>query len=788
MTRISQTVKNMISGVSQQPELLRLPEQLDMQVNGFSTESSGLQKRPPTLYVANLGAVPANKNALVHLVNRDETEKYIMLFDGVGVSVWDENGKAYTVQYEGAAKDYLKVDNPRKMLRLVTIADYTFIVNRNKTVKMADTAVPYYWNDHSCIVNVKSGQYGRTYKILINGTEIASYTTPNGDNAADTQKIDTNFIRDQLGNSASGKGWTVEKYNSCLYLYKADVTIQNVKCVDGFNGQGMFGIFHVAQKFTNLPTEAKDGYTVKVLGENGSYADDYYVTYSAKDNVWKECAEPGIKAGYDASTMPHIMTRNADGTFTVKVADWDDRETGDEDSNPAPSFVDSKINDIFLFRNRLGLLSGENFILSRSASFFNFWVASAVEVQDTDPIDVAVSNNAVDTLYNAVAFSQDLLLFSANSQFILNADGVLTPQNASAPLATQFTSDTNVKPVGAGRRIYYIVKRSEYSSMSEYYTMNDTVATKDAQDITSHVPSFIPNGVYSIQPSNTEHILLVFSAGDTSKIWVYKYLFSEEARMQSSWSYWEFKGGTILGGGFLDSTFYILIARGEALFMEKMIFTYNTKDYEDEPYRVFIDRKAVSSPMSADNYDDINNRTQLHIKNAYGGHITPGASYGVVTSDGHYYEFNYDTVNADNVWIEGNLTGQKLVFGELFQFYIRFSTLMIKRRTDAGIVAEQEGRLQLSRLELNFSDSGYFEIHVDFKDTRSGHIYYHTARILGDTTNKMNIIPMETGSMKVPIMSRNTNCDISIQTEAPTAISLMGYVWEGNYIKRTRSI
>lgn len=220
MARVSQTVKNMISGISQQPDLLRLPEQLDQQVNGFSTESSGLQKRPPTLYVNDLGAAPTNPNSLVHIVNRDETEKYVMLFDGTSVKVWDEDGKAYTVNYEGDGQAYITVSNPRKALRLVTIADYTFIVNREKVVKMGTAKVPYTWDDHSCIVNVKSGQYGRTYKILINDTEIAAYTTPNGDNAADTQKIDTNFIRDQLGDAAAKKGWTVEKYNSCLYLKK----------------------------------------------------------------------------------------------------------------------------------------------------------------------------------------------------------------------------------------------------------------------------------------------------------------------------------------------------------------------------------------------------------------------------------------------------------------------------------------------------------------------------------------------------------------------------------------
>lgn len=788
MARVSQTIKNMISGISQQPDLLRLPEQLDQQVNGFSTESSGLQKRPPTLYVSDLGVAPTNPKSLVHIVNRDETEKYVMLFDGSSARVWDEYGKSYTVKYEGDGKAYITVDDPRKSLRLVTIADYTFIVNREKVVRMRNDSVHYYWDDHACLVHIKSGQYGRTYQIFINGAEVASFTTPNGDQADQTKQIDTNYIRDRLADSAASKGWSVEKYNSCLHLWKGDVVINNVKCVDGFNGQGMFGIFHTAQKFTNLPTEAKDGYTVRVLGDNGSGSDDYYVTYKASENVWKECAKPGIAAGYNNSTMPHVMVRNADGSFTVKPANWEDRDTGDEDSNSNPSFVDGKINDVFLFRNRLGLLSGENIILSRSASFFNFWMGSAVEVQDTDPIDLAVSNNEVDTLYHAVPFAQDLVLFSANSQFILSADGILTPQNAAAPLATQFTSAKEVKPVGAGRRIYFIVKRSEFSSMNEYYTMNDTQGTKDAQDISSHIPSFIPNGVYALCPSNNEHILLTFSSGNTSRIYVYKYLFSEEARLQSSWSYWEFKGATIYGGGFFDSTFYMLVSRAGELFMEKIIFTYNTKDYNDEPYRVFLDRKAVSAPIAEANYDDINGKTHLHIGNAYGNHLSTGAKYGVVTSDGHYYEFTYNDVKNDNVYINRDLRGQKVTFGELFTFYVQFSQLMIKQRTEAGVVAEEEGRLQLSRMKINFSKSGYFEVQVKHNDTRDAHYYYHTARVLGATNNKMNVIPMETGSMTIPIMGKNDNVQISIKTQAPTAMSLMGYTWEGNYIKRTKSL
>lgn len=90
-----------------------------------------------------------------------------MIFDGTGVSIYDLQGHKKTVKYEGNAQQYLMVSKPRTQLRLVTIADYTFIVNRNFKVTMGDKKVSSTWDDHACLINVKSGQYGRTYTILL---------------------------------------------------------------------------------------------------------------------------------------------------------------------------------------------------------------------------------------------------------------------------------------------------------------------------------------------------------------------------------------------------------------------------------------------------------------------------------------------------------------------------------------------------------------------------------------------------------------------------------------------
>ena len=48
MPLVSRTIPNLVQGVSQQPEVLRLSSQATSQVNGFSSVVEGLKKRPPT--------------------------------------------------------------------------------------------------------------------------------------------------------------------------------------------------------------------------------------------------------------------------------------------------------------------------------------------------------------------------------------------------------------------------------------------------------------------------------------------------------------------------------------------------------------------------------------------------------------------------------------------------------------------------------------------------------------------------------------------------------------------
>lgn len=209
MGLINQDIKNLVSGVSQQPPILRHPEQLEEQLNGLSTEASGLQKRPSTIFEANLGKRGnAINKPLIHFIDRDTDEKYIVIFTGAGVDVFDLQGNKKTVNINEDVS-YLYTQSPRSNIKAITIADYTFIANTMQKTKMTDVIEDKSWDTQGLLVNIKSGQYGRTYKIVINGETVSSYETPDGSDKSHTKLIATDYIAEKLATTLKEAGYVV---------------------------------------------------------------------------------------------------------------------------------------------------------------------------------------------------------------------------------------------------------------------------------------------------------------------------------------------------------------------------------------------------------------------------------------------------------------------------------------------------------------------------------------------------------------------------------------------------
>lgn len=772
MSNVTQRIDNFVGGVSQQSPRLRHTTQLEEQINGYSTEAGGLQKRPPTINHGKLFTAEGIPY-YVHLINRDEKERYIVLISSGKIRVFTLDGVEKKVEMQDA--NYIgNLTKPYTQLRVITVADYTFVLNKKVKARMSGNKTEDTMASQGCLINVKQGQYGRKYKVWVNGTEVASYETPDGGKPEQVKEITTDYIRDRLAEQIRNNGWTVDTGSSWLRV-RGNIT--SVRTADGFNNLALVGITTSINKFTNLPASAPNGYTVLVRGESNA-DDDYYVKYSASENLWKETVKTGIDNTINNTTMPHALIRKADGTFVFKPLKWEPRKTGDEDSNEVPSFINNRINDLFFYRNRLGFLSGENIILSSSSDLFNFWMDSVVDVQDDDPIDTNAPNNKVSILYNAIPFSGSLYIFSGQTQFALTSDGTLSPKNARLDNITEFTSDTDVIPVGAGNSVYFVSKRADFASVNEYRVAQYYTDTKDAEDVTAHVPYYIPNDVYKMVGSSNDNLLLALTTAESNAIYVYKYLYLNGNRVQSAWSKWKFSG-EILGADFIGSTLYMAVKyANNEVYLESITMSYNTEDYrETEQFRVMLDRKTEVT-LTTDNCEDKQNGyLYLNVDKVFKG---LSGIVQCVTEDGLLFESDTTTLKM----LKGGSVGfgHKVIVGIPYTFEITLSTIYLKQKDQQGsTVSSPDYRLMLRTVFFDYADSGYMRVIVNGK-------YQYILTNKRASLYKLGTSGFDTGTFKVPVRKRNVDTVIKVINDTPLPLSIIGGGYEANYTARFKNV
>lgn len=772
MSNITQRIDSFIEGVSQQSPRLRHAEQLEEQINGYSTEAGGLQKRPPTINHGKLFTAEGVPY-YVHLINRDETERYIVLISSGKIRVFTLDGVEKQVDMQGA--NYIdNITKPYSQLRVVTVADYTFVLNKTVKVRMSGNRTEDTMASQGCLLNVKQGQYGRTYKVWINGQEVASYETPDGSKVEHVKNIATDYIRDQLASQIRNKGWQVDTGSSWLRV-RGNIT--SVDTADSFNNLALVGITSYTNKFTNLPASAPDGYTVLVRGESNA-DDNYYVEYSASERIWKETVKTGIDNTINNTTMPHALIRQSDGTFVFKALDWEPRRTGDETSNEVPSFINNTINDLFFYRNRLGFLSGENIILSSSSDLFNFWMQSVIDVQDDDTIDTNAPNNKVSILYNAIPFSGSLYIFSGQTQFALASDGTLSPKNARLDSITEFTSDTDVIPVGAGNSVYFVSKRADFASINEYRVAQYYTDTKDAEDVTAHVPYYIPNDVYKMTGSSNDNLLFALTTAEPNSLYVYKYLYLNGNRVQSAWSKWIFSG-EILGADFIGSTLYMAVKyANNEVYLESITMSYNTEDYrETEQFRVMLDRKTEVT-LTTDNCEDKHDGyLYLNVDKVFRG---LSGVVQCVTDDGLLFESDTPTLKL----LKGASVdfGHKVIVGIPYTFEITLSTIYLKQKDQQGsTVSSPDYRLMLRTVFFDYAESGYMRVIVNDK-------YQYILTNKRASLYKLGTSGFGTGTFKVPVRKRNVDTVIKLINDTPLPLSIIGGGYEANYTARFKNV
>ena len=786
MPLITRSIPNLIGGVSQQPEILRLENQATAQENGFSGVVEGLKKRPPTNHVAKISSSSLN-NAFIHTINRDTNERYIVVITNGSIAVYTIDGVAKTVVSQTNATNYLNSTNPREDFKALTVNDFTYILNKNKTVAMSSATSPA--KIEQAVYTVIQGVDNTPYSITIDGT--TSTFTSSNQNTKDIR----NGLKSAIG---SPSGITLTNIgDSSFSIVKSSGTL-TVTAGDGFGNQASQVIKDEVQNFSDLPAEAINNMVVEVKGDASNSFDNYYVKYSSSTRVWEETVEPGIKTTLDPNTMPHVLIRTADGNFrftqvdgssytisstSFDVPSWGKRTVGDLESSPNPSFVDAKMKDIFFHRNRLGVLANENVIMSRSSEFFEFFNETVTDALDTDVIDVSVAHTKVSILKHAVAFDEKLLLFSDQTQFILTGGASLTPGNTSVNVTTEYESLETVSPVGSGNNVFFAFNKGQFTGVREMYVESDG-ETNQGEDITANIPKYIPSEAFKFANASNENILVVLSnkTGEKNRLYIYQWFFSQGRRLQSAWHKWIIGSDantTILNVDFIGTTLFLVVQRSDGVYIESVDCSPAVVD-TGATYLTHLDRKLANTQVT-ESYNSSTNITTITLPYAIDSTMKLVGKSGASNKAGR--DITIASQTGTTITVSGDITAFNYFIGEQYDFLYTFSQqyLALGQNTTGSRTRIREGRLQIRNWTVSFNDTGFFQSAVTPVGRSTSNATFNGTIVGTGLTGTVNL---EDGDFTFAVQSRNDNLTISLTNNSHLPSNFVNAEWEGYYVSQ----
>jgi hypothetical protein len=197
-----------------------------------------------------------------------------------------------------------------------TGAKATVVVNATgnvSSVTVTTTGINYLVGDQLEVNASTVGGTGTNAKFEVTGvqTEIDPLTV---------ELIVTNLV----STINTGGVWTATGVGNSIHIQKNNSADFSIQAIGGTTGNALEAFKGSVPAVGNLPQQFLDGKIVKITASEGSQGDDYYVVFETSDNSskgagsWTETLAPGTKLGLNATTMPHAIIREANGTFTFR--------------------------------------------------------------------------------------------------------------------------------------------------------------------------------------------------------------------------------------------------------------------------------------------------------------------------------------------------------------------------------------------------------------------------------------------------------------------------------------
>ena len=113
------------------------------------------------------------------------------------------------------------------------------------------------------------------------------------------------------------------------------------------------------------------------------------------------------------------------------------------------------------------------------------------------------------------------------------------------------------------------------------------------------------------------------------------------------------------------------------------------------------------------------------------------------------------------------------------------SPIYVRQTKQNGSVESMlNGRLQIRDLKINYDTTGGFVVHVE--KYKHEYTYRMTSKDLGEY--ELAEVSWLTGVFRVPVQALNTAYTAWIESDLPLPLSIVGYLWRGNFVQKSRGV
>ena len=538
---------------------------------------------------------------------------------------------------------------------------------------------------------------------------------------------------------------------------------------------------------TGLPFQCKHGYIVKVANSSAA-EDDYYLRFEGNADAsgpgsWVECAEPGIEKSINRSTMPLLIQRQATSpvTFQVKQFDYADREVGDTETNPDPSFIGKSINKVVFFRNRLAFLSDENIILSRPGALENFFVNTALTVSATDPIDISSSSKYPGILFDAIEVNTGLLVFGEKQQFLLATDSdILNPESARLSNISTYNYNTAIPPFSLGTVAGFL---DNAGANTRFFVMSNVAreGEPNVNELSKIVSRQLPKEI-DLVANSRENTSIFFGKTGSTDVYLYKYFNVADKQVQSSWFKWNFPKPLRYHCVINDS--YILVDKDN--FLQKIDLIQDDELVIEQRGKFNI---LQNYPIHLDNYSSVtgtyNSTTRETTFNiSWLPNITPLRDFDTFTavkagqSGLMYLDVDVPT-SGTTVTIPGDWSDGPTVFGIAYTMSVRLPKFFVQKTAGDRTINEERGSLVVHRVKPSFGRLGQYHVAVVRRGKPPYSLAFQSSTY--DDYKADDVLVEEEFNGVIPIYEKNSNFDLFIASMGPLPANLISLTWEGDY-------